>query len=146
MALECSGDPVEGLEQAVGSDVGQEREDAAGGFGGCFGLGPVSTCMLDRDVGGVQGPVSGEGVAVEEYGLLGAGGGPFVLAQVGAGEGFETCEFGGGEELQPPRIRFCGPGGVVVVGADDRRVGGLPVAHQGPATRLAGVEKREQAG
>jgi len=51
--------------------------------------------MLDGDVGRVQGPASGEGVAVQEDGLFSAGGGAFVLSELRAGQAFQAREFTG---------------------------------------------------
>ncbi|MGW0576799.1 hypothetical protein ACWD25_12690 [Streptomyces sp. NPDC002920] len=60
--------------------------------------------MSDGDVGRVQGPVSGEGVTVQENGLFSAGGGAFVLAEVRTGKTFQTRELVRCVEVQPGRV------------------------------------------
>lgn len=88
MPLECAGDVVQRLRQPVGAHFGEEREDAARGFGGCLRLGTVPHRMLDGDVGRVQGAIPHEVIAVQEDRLFSPGSGAFVLAEVCAGQAF----------------------------------------------------------
>lgn len=113
-----------GRTPPVGAHFGEEREELARGFGGRLRLGTVPHRMLNGDVGRVQGPVSGEGVAVQENGLFSAGGGAFVLTEVRAGEALHAREFTWCVEVQPGGVGVGGALGVEGVGADDRFVGG----------------------
>jgi hypothetical protein len=89
------------IAAAVRAHVGQERQNLPGGLGSRFGLGTLPEGMLDRDVRRVQGAVSGERLSVQQNGLFGADGGPFVLAEVGAGQRLQPGQFARHEEAQP---------------------------------------------
>ncbi|MEV7122246.1 hypothetical protein [Kitasatospora griseola] len=58
MLHQGTGDAAEGAQQPRGLNVAQERERAVARVGGGVEIGPGAVCVVEGDVGGVQGAVA----------------------------------------------------------------------------------------